>query len=57
MPSGDGTQHGREEQYRSDGGVDLHHGTGQTFQCLQQVCCRLLLYIVCVRMSIGEGSG
>lgn len=31
MPSGDGAQHGWKEQYRPDGGFDLHHGTGQPY--------------------------
>lgn len=44
MSSRDRTQHGWKEQYRPDGGADLHHGTGQTFKCLfgdrySAVCC------------------
>lgn len=53
MPGGDGAQHGWEEQHRPDGGVDLHHGTGQTLRCLSGYSA--VAAMACVCMSIGEG--
>lgn len=57
MPSGDGTQHGREEQYRPDGGFDLHHGTGQTFERWQDLGNVAAMVCVLRNMSTGEGLG